>query len=332
MKYTKNRTFASATWIFAFLLSAVLLLAVGRGVELVGRGAANWGAVALNHAAVEGGYDRATAVLTGATGLSRDTRAWRALGFAQTGQGNEAAAQAAWAQAPLLVDEFMLWGARAQREEAFATAVTWYGRAAALAPTAAEPWYQMGLAYEAAGQPVEATAAYAEGLRRPEMSEAGRSDFLFQLGRMARAAEDANGALAYLDNAIRQDDFRIDGQQEQAHQIRADLLLAAGRLREAAEAYAWVLQRQPLNYWANIRLANLRLELESDVAAAEALLQTAVTSEPQRKWAFRELGQLYESNGRIADAIAMYEQVLILDPNDSLAQNRLTALQGDHVQ
>jgi tetratricopeptide (TPR) repeat protein len=73
----------------------------------------------------------------------------------------------------------------------------------------------------------------------------------------------------------------------------------------------------PKHTWAHIMLGDLIFTARQDFARAEAELKTAISLSPGDKWPYRYLGSIYLRAGREEQALAMFHQVLALDPSDA---------------
>jgi tetratricopeptide (TPR) repeat protein len=149
-----------------------------------------------------------------------------------------------------------------------------------------------------------------------------------RLGELARRRDAPAWTEVYqwFDEALRGNDFTTQRDLFLARMGRAG---AADQLKQypaALDDYRWVADRQPGNYWASVHSGRLVWLLEKDFAAAEAYLSSAISIDDTSKWAYRELAHVYMQSGLLEGAIELYQQVLTLDPNDSLAKEKLHAL------
>jgi tetratricopeptide (TPR) repeat protein len=120
-----------------------------------------------------------------------------------------------------------------------------------------------------------------------------------------------------------------------------DALLDAGRLRAAATRYERAVELDPKHQLYNLKLGTTYSKLstaqgknEEYFGKAEETLKRTASLEPvpgladYTKPALLALGDLYYQWDRKEEAIAVYEQVLKLDPNSQLAKDRLEELQS----
>jgi len=66
-----------------------------------------------------------------------------------------------------------------------------------------------------------------------------------------------------------------------------------------------------------------------DAAMAEAEIRQALELEPQSKWAYYHLGEIYRQEGRTDETRAMYEQALQIAPGFEPASKWLGAMCGE---
>ncbi|MDR1923953.1 MAG: tetratricopeptide repeat protein [Planctomycetaceae bacterium] len=79
--------------------------------------------------------------------------------------------------------------------------------------------------------------------------------------------------------------------------------------------------------WAQIALAqNDKKTADESIAKATELLQQVITTEPNNYRAWRAIGFIRENNGDRENAIAAYQQSLLLNPNQTDLKNRLITM------
>lgn len=98
---------------------------------------------------------------------------------------------------------------------------------------------------------------------------------------------------------------------------------ALGRPAEARDEFALVVAEQPDNYWAIVNLAQLLWQVDGDSVAAEKLYRTALGLEPDNKWGYLFLAELFAAQGQNEQARPLFERVLELDPTDVAANDWL---------
>jgi tetratricopeptide (TPR) repeat protein len=247
---------------------------------------------------------------------------WRALGHLYLAQGEEAQAIAAWQRAGGMLPEVLANAARAEQAGNTGAAHDWYGRLIAVAPTDPAAWLELGLFYERQG----AWATAAETFERGLTNAAGaNSDLLFHLAQARRnlPALDWTVILSLTERALAADAYLHDWSRLQTHSLRGEALQALGRPAEARAEFAWVVEQQPDDFWATLRLARLVWAVDGDAATAEQLFRAAIAIDAQNKWAYLGLAQLYADLSRPADARPLFERVRELDPADATAADWL---------
>ncbi|MHA1523472.1 MAG: PA2778 family cysteine peptidase [Alphaproteobacteria bacterium] len=88
----------------------------------------------------------------------------------------------------------------------------------------------------------------------------------------------------------------------------------AGRLDDAALAYAAILSRWPGSVGAQVGLGNTRYAL-GDLAGAEATLRDAIDDHPQLPMLWNNLAYVLADQGQMTDAIAAAEQAVLRSRN-----------------
>jgi len=108
--------------------------------------------------------------------------------------------------------------------------------------------------------------------------------------------------------------------------IKGDVLLRAGKIAEAKDAYKQAIARTP-KWWAPYRgLANAQIAAKEDPAAAIAMLQNAKSAVDQPEQLSVQLSSLYEKQGMPDAAIREYEDDLRRYPQSDVAANNLAML------
>lgn len=328
------------TFIVLGLFFGLLLLA--RLVQQPGAWFLNRGAVALNHGLAQG--DPATAVVRLATARASfeqaaaqpatSAAAWRGIGFVAYAAGNRQAALTAWQQAHGMPTELLAWGHLARTRGDDESALEWYGLALQLDAEFADAAYFAGLTHLLAGDADAASTKFEEGTQRTRYDSIAAGDMLFRLGQSYALTSDVDleRAVAAFDAALQDGRFADPNTAVRTQFARADALRRLDRMAEAAAAYRAVLRADPAHYWARVRLAMLLWRAGGGTAEAEQLLQEAIALDPSVKWAFRNLGTIYEASGRLDEAADMYRQTLMLDPDDGYAAEHLVGLTEDKAK
>jgi len=278
----------------------------------------NAGAILLNRALSSEGApsEREAAAAEATLALSADWTAadratWRLIGFARAAQGNETEAARAWLRAGDMADEFVNFGRR--------------GRAAGE--------IHEGVTLREAGRPVEALEAHRRALSAP-LVEVGISDVYFEMGRIEAVeleSPDLKAARDALDVALAENQFK-EASKTAAYYYRAEVLRWTGMVDRAIVDYRRALSEEPDHYLANLRLGAILWEEQGEVEEAERLLMRAISVDPDVKWAYRSLAELYQETGREAEALFLYKRVLELDSQDSLARAQIERLGNGNGQ
>ncbi|WP_157671024.1 response regulator [Chitinibacter sp. GC72] len=96
--------------------------------------------------------------------------------------------------------------------------------------------------------------------------------------------------------------------------LLSSLLLEAGKLEEAAKLYAEILSQRVVP-WAKLGLAKT-LSRQGKKTQAEGTLQAAIVEHAQYVDAYEELASMYMAEGRLNEAMAVFEKCLALTPNN----------------
>jgi protein O-GlcNAc transferase len=100
----------------------------------------------------------------------------------------------------------------------------------------------------------------------------------------------------------------------------------AGRLDAAAALYRAILAREP-NHADSLHLLGLITAETADPIAGITLIRRAMSLDPGQAPHHNSLGHAYRRLGRIADAVAAYQQALALRPDSAaIHNNRATGL------
>jgi tetratricopeptide (TPR) repeat protein len=261
-----------------------------------------------------------------------DSAIWRALGHVYALQNNESEAISAWKKAQNkinIVEEMYHWASVSEQQGDAQGAWQWYERAIALASQTADTWYFAAQFLEEEGDVERATSYYHNGLNTGRFHEVGVSDIALRLGRLAFTAQAWADSDHWLNLALAASDFRLADRAWEAHYIRGESWRLRGDLATAVPDYQWVVDHHPNHYWAHIRLAQVRWLEEANPGEAEALLLRALDINPDQKWAYKILGDLYLDQQRPQAAGEMYRLALARDPDDKIIQHALQKLEQD---
>lgn len=248
--------------------------------------------------------------------------ALRSLGYLYLGRGAEEKALETWKRTTGMAAELLDKGIAAEALDHTEEALAWYERATVVDPSYVEAWLRAGGQYEGAGDWAAAIDTYSAGMA----TVPDNSDLLFRLGRAKTQFEnpvDWEDILALADRALHQDRYLHEWIRVQTHFLRGEALRGLGRQSEALQEYTLVNDTYPDDYWAALRRAEMFWSLGGDAEAAERYFQAAVAIDPGNKWAYHYLGRFYVAEGRPAEAQAQFEQILRIDPNDSVARQQL---------
>lgn len=320
-----------------FTIVACILLA-GRLVAgldaLRGAAARNAGFLAFNESGATPGNGtqpardhlaRGVSRLTQATALAPDNEsAWRALGYLHLAAGAEAEALSAWKQSDAVAAELLGRGQTSEAAGRTAEALRWYERATIIDPELVEGWLRIGNRHEVAGDWQAAEATYSAGL----VATPDSGDLLFHLGRLR--ARSANGAdwpaiLSITEFALAQDEYEHAWNRAQTHFLRGEALRGLGRQLEALAEYTTVVTEYPNDYWATLRRAEMYWDTGGEPAAAENFFRSAISLDPESKWAYHYLGRFYAATSRPVEARAQFERALEIDPADPVALEWLSS-------
>jgi tetratricopeptide (TPR) repeat protein len=104
--------------------------------------------------------------------------------------------------------------------------------------------------------------------------------------------------------------------------IKGELLLSMNRPVEAQVAFAAAIEREP-RWWVPYRGLSASQLAQGQDAAALATLQSAIAKVSQPEGLDLVLAGMFERQGKIDDAIGLYDKVLLLNPQADVAANNL---------
>ena len=134
---------------------------------------------------------------------------------------------------------------------------------------------------------------------------------LYLLAEAQRQLKDYTGASATVQKLVTSfpDDLR-------GHVMAAQLLVAAGRMPEAINAYAELVKRAPGEASFAYQHAQL-LESAGRIKEAEAVLRELLVRDPQDANAMNSLGYLFADRGeRLDEAVDLLQRALKIDPGN----------------
>jgi tetratricopeptide (TPR) repeat protein len=235
-----------------------------------------------------------------------------------------------WKAAGLTAQDFIARGEEERKAKQYEAALEWYQRAAKVEPGSGDPWYYMGLAYEGIEEWEAALGAYERAIEAGSFTSVRRSSPHYRMGviyqwRLETRQKDA--ALAAYEAAIKTDDFGTKQETADCHYKRGEVLWwMGGDPDEYIAEYQKAIELNPQHASAHMLLGVAYYTRDKDVAMAEAEIRQAIELSPQNQWAYYYLGEVYRQAGRTAEARAMYERALEIDPQLEAAQKRLQAL------
>lgn len=289
----------------------------------------NVGAVALNQAAVDVGelWPVAEGWLQHATVYSK--AAWRGLGFAYAGQGKETAALTAWQHVDGMATEATQWAALANGRGATNDLQLWAGRAVALEPGLSDGWYWQGVAAEAIADYPAAAAAYQAAIERDWFVVVAASQPHYQLGLLHQLAfAQIDEAVAAYETAVSLNQFASRWQAADAYYRLGETLAQSGAdPAEAIAAYEQAIALNPDHAAAYVLLGMAYHADARGLTAVTAAFHQAMRLDPQNPWAYVLLGEIYAQENQTAEAAALFNQALALDPTFERARQGLQALQ-----
>jgi tetratricopeptide (TPR) repeat protein len=253
-------------------------------------------------------------------------------GVAGTESGSlDAQIAAEWRQTGMTADDLDNAGEQARAAKRYDEALAWYKRAIRLDPDLGDPWHYIGLLYEVQKQWSEALDAYQQAGAEPRFNEVHRSSPYYQAGILYYRRLDppqVDDALAALDTALAEGDFGR-GEAADCHYWRGVVLRAQhASADEIISEFEEAVSLDPKHADAHFELGMSLYNYAHDANAAEAQLLKAMELDRRNKMIYYWLGGIYEDEGRLEDARAMYKQALNIDPDLNAARRHLEALDG----
>jgi tetratricopeptide (TPR) repeat protein len=181
-------------------------------------------------------------------------------------------------------------------------------------------FYLAGLLDEAERQPAAALEQYDRALRtQPDAAEP-----LVAAVRLQVALQQGDKALARLDALIAKAPNNL-----YARNLKADVLGLLQRYQESADLYDQVIASAP-QWWVpyrNLAMQQYALKKSDD---AMATLEKGVVATGGADVLVTELANIYESKGRIDDAIKLYDDLLQRNPGSIIATNNVATLLANY--
>jgi len=189
-------------------------------------------------------------------------------------------------------------------------------RAAALRPSAAEPYSNMANVLKELGHAAAARLLYEKALElAPDFAD-GHGN----LGALLLHEGAHEAALAHFEAAL-----AVRGDNAYWHVDVGHLYRLAGRLPAAKAAFATALRLAPgfAIAWSNMACV---LKEEGDVAGAGAHYERAIELDPTFFDALANCGNVCKDAGRLSDAEALYRRALALRPDNAIVMGNLASV------
>lgn len=320
------------------IILLILALVLLRGQLLFSYFWSNRGALTLNYQSRAGDGASPEAVFQAENLLQRalvyvpdNFFAQRMLGHLFVLTGQEVAAIEVWQEAGLAYEELVAWGKTAEIREQQQVAIAWYQRAALLSPQSSVPWYHMAQLYEQQEAWELALAAYQDAIERDQWADlpvlVGDAYARMALIYFSRLQPpDFERTLATAEAAIQQDAFQADWSIGHVHYLRGRVLWQTNRQEEAYEAFKTAVFAHDIDPNAHYWLGSAHYIVGHKVEDAIVALETSLALQPNNKWPYISLGQIYSEIGDPQQAQLAYEQALVIDPTDNIIQDRLAEL------
>ena len=183
-----------------------------------------------------------------------------------------------------------------------------------LHPELATPLYYMAVSSFLLGNTEESLLLYQTLLKeKPQLTDAA-----LQYSRILATSGKSKDAIHFLQNTIRN-----SPDNPYLHHILGETYLAAGKKKEAANAFQQALSKKPDLKSAYLQLFSLYSEEE---ARLEEFLKTAISHINNFQEAQVKLASLYCKNGETSKAIKLLEEAISACPKSPLLANNLAWL------
>lgn len=257
--------------------------------------------------------------------------AGRMMGYLLSSVAPKEESIAIWQEIGLPFNELVAWGKTTEIHAQWDTAIIWYQRAASLSPQSSVPWYHMAQIYERQQAWELALDAYDKAIIRNEWGDlpvlAGDAYARIALIYFSRLQPPQfNNALAASEAAIEQDEFHAPWSASHVHYLRGRVLWQNGRLEEAYKEFETAVffyhNHPAAYYWLGVAHYMVGHKTPEAIIA----LNSSLTLQPNNKWPYLFLGQIYRETNDPQQAQQAYQQALAIAPNDVTIQNRLAEL------
>ena len=209
--------------------------------------------------------------------------------------------------------QYLKRGAAFIAKKDYARAVLEFRNASTVMPKAAEPYYQLGLAYLAGNNPTNGILA----LRRAaelDPTHVGAQLKLAELMTTSRNEDVLRDAALRLESILAAAPDNLEATNTLA---LAEWRL--GRIDDANRRLMEALQRFPANLRSSIELSTMKLK-QNDLKGAEEVLRSAVNTAPQSPDAAVALAELYLMTDQPGRAEPEFLRALALDPKNGSAR------------
>lgn len=241
-----------------------------------------------------------------------------------------ARAIAAWQQGGFTAQDFIRIGNNA-RTYLYPDVMSWYGRAAWVAPEEGEIWYQAGLAHELQKEWAAALSMYEQALHKP-LSRVGISTVYYRMGLTYQQMQDRQYwglVLEYYQKALALQNFNTQAEAADCHYNYGAIgLWSGGDWNTAMAEFEAALALYPSHAGAHVMYGWGLYRRDGDAVGAEREMLNAIALVPQSPWVYYNLGEFYRETGRWAEARLQYEKALALDPTLQAVRTALTDLEA----
>jgi tetratricopeptide (TPR) repeat protein len=195
-----------------------------------------------------------------------------------------------------------------------------FQNAAQMMPLDPEPFYQLGLAFEATGRLTEAVSSLRHATDL-DPHHAGAQVKLAELMALSGDNQIVRDGEKRVQKVLRVSPGNVD-----ALEALALTEFKLGKWDDAEKHLDEALANLPQNVKASVVLARISVA-RHDIKGAEQVLKKAIQQTPQSSEAITALGQLYLLANRPADAETQFQNALKLDPRHVLALFGLASAQ-----
>jgi tetratricopeptide (TPR) repeat protein len=203
-------------------------------------------------------------------------------------------------------------GKKMMAKKDYERAILEFRSAAAALPRDAEPFYQLGMAYEGTADPKLfplAVKSLQHALQLDPKHATARLE-LARLEALTRNEEALKDAESSLKDLLSESGTNVD-----ALSILAVAELKLGKNDEAAANLAAALETAPQDIRSAILLATVK-SVQGDLKGAEEILQKAIAASPGSPIPLIELGRLYRGTGRLVEAAGQARKALDVSPKN----------------